>query len=232
VPLFLKILGTGGAAVQTGPAVRWPLPKGGVPGGWTDPVPDPWPCARGWHMHRDVAELLGTPLDRVGPEVYLAEARPGVFVYEAGPYVVAVSARLVRRLSWGGRAGRRFACGCAARALDAAGLDDPRLRQALAVGRRYANGRAGKAELAAAHRQAEQVMDGLGWPSDAHDAAEAVYAASGPDWAEAVHDAAFAARHLGGAAEQARQVDWVTAAFGLTAAETAAFRVPTDVAAA
>jgi hypothetical protein len=103
--LFLKSLNPGGAAVQPGATVCWPLPQGDpylpdAPGEWTPLCPDPVPCTRGWHLARNVRELIAAPIEQIGPEIWLAKANAEGPLVEAARYAVAGSARLLRRLPW------------------------------------------------------------------------------------------------------------------------------------
>jgi len=99
-----------------------------------------------------------------------------------------------RGLSMPDREARLFACDCAERALANIAEPDPRSVAAVEVARRYADGKAGKAELA--------------------DAADAAWAAARAAWAAA---AALAA----GAAWAAARTAWAAARTAARAAEDA-----------
>lgn len=156
-PLYVKVLDRGGRALQPGAAVSWPLPRGGQPGGWTEWEPWPAPCRQGWHLCKNTREVLRLPFG-TGPLVYLAEAHPkGRLVEVPGVYVVASSARLVRRLPWTARKARLFAVECARRVLplyEGERRGDTRLAEALRVAARHAAGHATAGELAAGFRVA------------------------------------------------------------------------------
>jgi hypothetical protein len=182
-----------------------------------------------------VSELLHVPMGELGPEIWLAQAHPDAPLLECpGRYAVAGSARLLRRLTWDQATARRFGLSSALRVLplfETAVPGDGRPRRALDVLGQVVDGRA-TAEIAEAYRTADAAFRAAPGGAAASAASSVMAACSRRDWAKGVAWAGRAARHLLGAGETARQVAALTAVLGLTAAETSAFRVPADTAAA
>ena len=138
--LLFKVLNSDGSAYHGG-CGQWSLPNS-KPGAWMPPIANIEPCVRGYH--------LCSPTDLVywlGPTIYVAEYRGECVA--ANDKVVVAEARLLRLCEqWTERTARLFACDCAERVLPSDA--DPHSRDAIAVSRRYAEGDATDAELAAA----------------------------------------------------------------------------------
>ena len=175
----LKFTAPGGVA-YTGRG-RWHLPQGDQPGEWMrDYQTKPILCQRGYHWCE-----ARHAIHHLHAECYLIEPR-GVTV-RGDDKCVSQGGRLLRRVeTWNTRTQRLFAADCAEAVVHLCG-DDPRPREAIAVGRRFARGEATATELAAA------------W-----DAARAAARAAGAA-ARAAGDAARAAARDAGAAARAAQ---------------------------
>ena len=147
------------------------------------PIADIELCIRGYHLCRE-SDLVRW----LGPTIWEAEWRGDII--EGDDKVVVSEARLIRECEgWNERTARLFACDCAERVVHL--NPDPRVRECIAVARRYADGEATDVELAAA-RAAAWVARVAAW--DAWDAwAAAWVAASDAAW-EAASDAAWEAR--------------------------------------
>ena len=131
------------------------------------------PCKYGYHLcrKRDLVCWLG-------PAIWTVEVR-GQIVRD-GNKCVCREARLVERLStWNERSTRLFACDCAEHALRRIVKPDQRSIDAIAIARRFANGKATEAELAAAR-------DAAG--AAARDAWAAAWAAAGAAARDAEHN--------------------------------------------
>jgi hypothetical protein len=213
-----KVLHPDGGACHGGDGA-WDLPTQAEDGTWS---PGEWttrlegdllPCCRGYHLCR--AEDLLEWLTSASYAVFEAEVHPASELVEADQKVVARQARLVKRLHWNARIARLFACDCAERALvvwEKYGIPgDTRPQQAIAVARRYTEGRATQKELAAAHAAAGAARTAA-W--DVSAAARA--AASAAAWAAAGVAQAAAWATAGDAAQAAawaaaRAAAWATA---------------------
>ena len=142
-PLYLKWTAPG----------RTPSYQGGDPipyRRWTQRVPNPEPCRRGWHACRweDVAS-------HIAAELWVVEL-DGLIV-AADNKVAAERLRIVRRVKITDRDFRLFAADCAESVLhnfEAHHPDDDRPRRAIEVVRRYALGEATDAELSAGYSAA------------------------------------------------------------------------------
>src|SRR5438132_6653195 len=100
-----KVLAENGSAFHGGNGT-WNLPKGKRPGKWMEPIVDPVPCQRGYHLCR----LADLP-QWIGPTIYVAEGR-GDSV-DHGDKVVFSQARLVSRTVWDKAAMVQWAADCA-----------------------------------------------------------------------------------------------------------------------
>jgi len=216
-PLY-KFTAPGGVAPMAA-GYRYPLPRDGKPGEWTDPVAGELEmCENGYHLSRrnDVAWWLNA-------EMWEAEGR-GDFLTQDGFEGKAScrSVRLVRRIEvWNDRVARLFACDCAEHVLplfEENRPGDDRPRTAIAVARRYADGKATREELAAARDAACAAWTaarGAAWTA-ARDAACAAWTA-----ACAARAAAWAA---------ARAAAWAAARAAAWAARDAAYAAARDAA--
>lgn len=186
---FYKILENDGSARMG--VGKWPLPDGRA-GDWLEVKGDLVPCQNGLHLCRrdDLIEWLG-------PAIFTAEYH-GEMV-EADDKIVVRRARLLKKLdTWNDRTARLFACDCAERVLhfyEKQYPNDSRVRNAIEVARKVANGDLSRSELAAARDAAGDA---------ARDAAGA--AAWNAAWA-AAWAAAWDARAVAGTAER----KWQTA---------------------
>jgi len=170
---FYKVLGPNRTAhLGTG---TWPQCKR-----WTPEVADPVLCRRGWHLARPehLIEFLG-----YGQHIYTAEPHPEATVIDGDTKVVCSKARLLAETLWSPERARLFAADCAEHVLhlyEARHPGDSRVRDCIAVSRRFALGLATRSDLAAAE--------------DA--AGDAAWAARDAAWAAAwaARDAAWAAQ--------------------------------------
>jgi len=141
-----KVLDEKGRAFHGGHG-KWHLPSGKRPGKWMPEIKDIVPCQRGYH----VVTLAQLP-QWLGPALYEVEVRSERI--DQDDKIVVSQARLVRRVTtWHERTARLFACDCAERVLpifEKLLPNDDRPRQAIAVGRHYASGKARAAAGAAA----------------------------------------------------------------------------------
>ena len=186
--MLYKVLNEDGTPYHGGKA-KWHLPSG-RPGKWMPPIKDIEPCARGYH----VVTIEQLP-HWIGPALFEVEVR-GERIDREDKSVVS-EARLIRRVTtWNERTLRLLACDFAEHVLpifEKKNPNDVRPREAIAVARRFANGKATPEELRAAYAAA---YDAAYAASDAADAAyAAAYAASdaASDAAYAAYDAAYAA---------------------------------------
>lgn len=138
----LKFTAPGGVAYAG--RGKWRLPIGDQPGEWMrDYKTKPVLCERGYHwcVGRHV-------LHHMHAECYLIETRGETVT--GNNKNVSQGARLLRRVeTWNERTQRLFAADCAEAVVHLCG-DDPRLREAIAVARRFARGEATKEELTTA----------------------------------------------------------------------------------
>ena len=192
-----KVLNKDGSCANGGVG-KWPLPHDGRPGDWLEVTGVLVPCENGLHLCRpkDLVRWLST-----------------IALYEAehtGDYIdvdglngnrVCQRARLLWRVdTWNEHTGRLFACDCAEHVVpiyESYTPGDQRPRQAVTVARRFANGEASIAELAAAGTAARAAARDAGGDT-AGDAAwaaawAAAYAAGGDTAGDAAWDAAYAA---------------------------------------
>lgn len=157
-----------------------------APGDWMTPISGPLvQCSNGYHAADGATQLLGV----LGPAIYEAEYRGERL--DVDRQVVVREARLLRRLAWDDRIARSFACDCAEHVLhlfEGQHSGDPRPRQAIVVARRYADGDATAAELAAAWDAAMAAMAAARAAAWTAASAAAMAAASAATW-----DAAWAA---------------------------------------
>ena len=194
-----KILGPDGEACHGGSG-EWHLPKGKRPGKWMPPIKgDLVPCRKGYHLCREQDLVYW-----LNAQIYTVEHR-GEFV-ERDDKVVVREARLLHRVTtWNARTARLFAADCAERVLhlyERKGPDDNRVRNAIEVVRRVANGDLPVSELSAAGRDAGAAA----WyaaSAVAAAAAAAWYAAgdAGDTWNAARAAAAAAAWYAAGDAD-------------------------------
>jgi len=222
--IFYKVLNVDGTPFHGGTS-RWHLPTADGPGEWMPAIPDPVPCARGYHLCRDATDLL----EWLGPTIWVAEAS-GAVVTDHNKVVVE-RARLLRRLPWDERIAREFAADCAERVLpvyEAAYPGDDRPRRAVEVARAYARDGATRDQLVAAGMAADTAArNAVRAPSDAAEAAantavwEAVRAATDAAQAAAWAAARAAAWYAGEAAAPAAA--WATDAAALAAVDDAAW---------
>jgi len=220
--IFYKVLGVDGTPFYGGTG-RWHLPTADGPGEWMPAIPDPVPCERGYHLCRDVADLL----EWLGPTIWVAEAAGEVIAHHNK--VVVERARLLRQLPWDERIAREFAADCAERALpvyEAAYPGDDRPRRAVEVARAYARDGATRDQLVAAGMAADAAARAaVRAPADAAEAAantavwEAVRAATDAAQAAAWAVARAAAWDAGEAAAPAAA--WATDAAALAAVAAA-----------
>jgi len=156
----------------------WDLPCDGQPGNWMPEIEGELiACERGYHLCR--------PRDLVfwiNARLFAVETRGELI--ESDTKVVVRCARLLHEIAnWNKCTARIFACDCAEHVLylyESWNPDDPRPRETIATCRRYADGKATDAELAAAGAAA--------WAA-ATAARDAAWAAAGA----AARDAAWAA---------------------------------------
>ena len=169
---------------------KWPLPRGKKLGAWREVEGPLVACENGLHLARGPQVLRW-----LGLRLFVAEY-DGELI-EAGDKVVVRKARLVSECRWDERIARLFAADCAEAVLHIYERwvpGDSRPREAVEVARRFANGDATRAELAAAGDAARAAA----WA-----ARPAVGGAAWTAWAagDAARDAAGAARAAAGAAE-------------------------------
>ena len=140
-----KVLAENGQPHHGGTGV-WPLPNG-KPGEWLEITGELVPCENGLHLCRQ-SDLLGW----LGPVIHTAEY-DGEMI-EHNDKIVVRRARLIERLdTWNDRTARLFAADCAERVLhlyESKYPDDSRVRNAIEVARKVANGELDISELAAA----------------------------------------------------------------------------------
>ena len=145
--MYYKVTGEHGKAYHGGRG-SWPLPSGKRPGKLLTVEGEIVACSRGLHFCRE-DQLL----EWLGPVIWKFE--PSGEIVDAGNKLVCAKGRLVARYDgWNERTARLFAVDCATRALNrekkAGRTPDKRSYDALKVARRFANGEATSAELAAA----------------------------------------------------------------------------------
>jgi hypothetical protein len=166
-------------------------------------------CEHGLHLCRENDLVLW-----LGPEIWEAEY-DGERI-DAEDKIVVSKARLVRKVdTWNERTARLFACDCAERVLpiyEKKYPDDKRPREAIAVSRRYADGKATKEELAAARDAAWDAARAAAGAAAGDAARAAAWAAA---W-DAARDAAWAAARAAAwdaawAAAWAAERKWQTA---------------------
>jgi hypothetical protein len=192
-----KVLNQDGSAYHGGYGT-WPLPTKHDDGSWE---PGAWlgvegplvSCENGLHMCDGERQLL----EWLGPALFEAEY-DGERLDDDNKIVVR-KARLLRRVeTWNERSARLFACDCAERVLCIYEREipgDTRPRQAIETARRFANGEATRAELAAS-KAAELAAS---W-------AASKAAACAASWA-AARDASWAAWAAARDAERDRQTE-------------------------
>lgn len=189
--LLFKVLNEDGTSCHGGKG-RWPLPRGDRPGAALSVRGTLIPCENGLHLCR-----LDDLLEWLGPAIWLAQVPDGVEEIACPDKVVVRTARLERRLTtWNRRTARLFACDCAEHVLPI--NPDPRCITAITVARRFVDGKATEATLAAARFAARDAIWGR-WacilPSAAAAAARAAtWAAVGPGAAAPYYAARDAAR--------------------------------------
>ena len=143
--LYKVLAENGSARMGTG---KWHLPKGNRPGKWMPPIEGPlMPYANGYHLCRRQGLVKW-----VGSKIHVAEYR-GEMV-EADNKVVVRDARLIRSIpTWNERTAGLFACDCAEHVLhlfERSNPGDSRVRNAIEISRKVANGDLPKTELIAA----------------------------------------------------------------------------------
>jgi hypothetical protein len=180
---YYKWLNKDGSSFNGGKG-KWKLPRGSKPGTWMPAIKNLVPCKSGYHVC--TPEQL---VHWIGPALYECEVR-GALVVEGNKTVVE-SARLIRRIKeWDDRTERLFACDCAAHILpifEKKYPKDKRTREAIAVARRYANGKATKEELAAARAAARDAA----WAAARAAASDAVWAAARDAASDGARDGAW-----------------------------------------
>ncbi len=189
--LALKFLKEGAIGPYSG--FQWPTPRGSTPGRWVTVDGDLTACKRGIH-----ACTFARPLEWLQAECYVIELR-GLAEDQPTDKLLAAQGRLIRRVpEWNDRTARLFACYCATRVLpifEKASPGDTRPRVAIRVARRFAMGKAPRAELAAAWDAARAAARDAAWDA----AGDAAWDAAG----DAAWDAARAA-----ARDAARAAAW------------------------
>ena len=193
---YYKVTAKDGRAFHGGSG-KWPLPSGKRPGKFLTVKGEIRACSRGLHFCRE-DQLV----EWLGPVVW--EFEPRGEIVDAGNKLVCSKGRLVRKCdNWNERTARLFAIDCAARTLNrekrAGRTPDKRSYDALKVARRFANGEATSAELAAAWAAARAAA----WDTARDTARDAAWAAA---WAAAWNAAGAAA----GAAAWAAERKWQT----------------------
>ncbi len=139
-----KVLDPGGKC-RNGGSGSWHLPKGARPGKWMPKVPVE-PCASGYHVC-SIVQLL----EWLGPEVWIVEVR-GKSAKESDKSVHE-QGRILAPTYWNETNARLFAADCAEQTLvefEKHYPNDMRPREAIAVARRFAVGKASPEELSAA----------------------------------------------------------------------------------
>ena len=195
---YYKALSADGRSCNGGSS-KWSLPvlqPDGTykPGRWMQRIANIEPCRRGYHVfeRKDILRWINQTL-------YECEIRGETI--DHGDKTVAESCRLLRPVpGCNERTLRLFACRVAEDALplyEAEYPDDDRPRRAIETARMYADGRATRAELAAAHYAARSAAD------SAADYAARCAAHS------AAHSAAYYAAHSATYyAADAKYTDW------------------------
>ena len=157
--MYYKTLTIDGTGPYSG--VKWNLPDGDKPGGWMPRLDGKLVvCSYGYHLCRkeDLVRWLNA-------EIYIAEIRGGIVTVD--DKVVCREARLVKRLdTWNARTARLFACDCADRVLpifEKRVPNDTRPREAIAVAREFAEGRAKKERLVTASDTAWLAASATAW---------------------------------------------------------------------
>lgn len=159
--MLYKVTDTGGRSLFHGGSGTWHK------GIWRSVRGELEPCSNGLHLCRE-QDLMKW----LGPVIWEAEVAPGASVIETGDKVVVSRARVVRRLdTWNERTARLFAADCAERVVHLC-AGDPRPREAMAVARAFANGKATKEGLATVEDAARAAARAAAW--DAEPAAEAL----------------------------------------------------------
>ena len=153
---YFKVLNIDGRSTGS-QEFQWLLPPGEGPGQWLPTVEgDIVVYVNGYHICT-VSQLIPW----LGPCIWEVEVRGDVV--DADKMTVVRSARIIAPTRWDESSARLFACDCAARALRRerrAGREpDKRSWKAIKVARRYAKGKATKAELTAARTAAGYVWD-------------------------------------------------------------------------
>lgn len=134
-----------------------------VVGAWTDPIPHPKPCERGYHWCRSPLDLI-EQYQSYGPVMVEVESEdPGI-----DEDTKTVSSRLfVHRVApWNDRVARLFAADCAERVLhlyESWSPNDRRPRRAVEATRQYAEGVIDAAAAAAAATAAGQAAGAATW---------------------------------------------------------------------
>jgi hypothetical protein len=209
--VYYKVLGEGGQPYHGGSGV-WSLPTLNeqtgewTPGEWMPPIEGALvPCRNGYHL----ANLRDLP-QWFGPRIFVAEYK-GRRV-DADDKSVVRNVRLVRETGWNERTARLFAVDCVEHALDnmkEPPLDADKLREVLAVCRRFADGQATQQELTAARDAAWAAA----WDAARDAAWDAAWAAAwdaarDAAW-DAARDAAWAAAWAAArAAARDAEIEW------------------------
>ena len=153
---YFKVLNVDGRSTGS-QQFPWSLPEGQAPGQWLPTVEGEIVVyVNGYHICT-VSQLIPW----LGPRIWEVEARGELL--DTGKMTVVRSARIIAPTCWDDRTARLFACDCAARALrrerKAGREPDKRSWKAINVARRYAEGKATKAELTVARTAAGDVWD-------------------------------------------------------------------------
>ena len=184
---------------------QWPLPQGDKPGAWVPALEgEIIPCEHGYHACKtqDLTRWISTRLFVIEcqGDVVRQEDNDNKSVYR-GP------CRLIREVAaWNERTARLFACDCADHVLpiyEKAYPNDTRVRDCIAVVRRYADGAATESELATAAAHAYAAAYAAAHATDA-----AAYATDAAAYAAATN--AYAATN---AAAYATERQWQTKHF-------------------
>lgn len=151
--MLFKVLNKDGTP-RNGGTGKWILPRGKKPGEWMPKVKNIEPCSRGYHLceFEDLLEWLG-------PVIWIAEGR-GKSIRDTHKTVFP-EARLLKKVStWNNKTARLFAADCAEHVLHL--NPDPRCEKAIAMARRFAQGKATQTQLAAAWAAARDVIKDAG----------------------------------------------------------------------
>jgi hypothetical protein len=217
---WYKVLGEHGETYHGGTG-KWYRPHGKRPGKWMPEVKGTVECCqRGYHLitASQLIEWLGSTL-------WVAEGRGDT---DIEPDKTAFrQARLLSKVEvWNDRTARIFACDCAERVLplfEKRYPNDRRPRTAIEVARKFADGKASKAELVAARDAAWDAARDAAWDAASDAASDAARAAAWDAARDAARAAAWAAARAA-ARDAARDAAWDAASDAAWAAARAAAR--------